>query len=301
MKRFTGEGALLLNTIIWGATFTIIKNALQDVSPMVFISLRFITATLLILPFIYKILLKTDKKTLIGGLVLGLFYFLGFSTQTIGLNYTSATKSGFITGTFVVFTPLFQVLIEKKFPKVTSIIGIILVFIGLIFLSSKGDSFFGVFDEIGSNFNIGDFFTLLCAIFFALYLVYMDIISRKHDFMPLVFMQLAVTGICGLLFVPIFSIFNIEEVRFSLTGNLLFAIGYTAILATIITTILQTKFQKVVTPTRAGIIFSFEPIFAAVIAFFALNEKISNFGIVGGLLIFAGLIVAEVFEKKSNE
>ena len=300
MKKYIGESALLLNTVIWGATFAIIKGALDDVSPMVFISLRFTIAALILLPFIFGTFKKYNKALVFGGALLGLFYFLGFATQTIGLNYTTATKSGFITGTFIVFTPLFQLLIEKRKPSRVNIVGIVLAFLGLVFLSAKGTSFLNIFSELGKNFNLGDFLTLLCAMFFALYLVYMDIISRKFDYMPLVFIQIAVTGVGGIITAILFSASGVETIRFSLNSNIIFAVLYTSILATILTTILQTKFQKVVTPSKAGIIFSFEPIFAALFAFFALSEKISNFGLIGCALIFAGLFVTEVFDKNKR-
>ena len=296
--RFKGEAALLTATLIWGATFTIIKNALHDVSPLIFISLRFSFAALLLLPFLFRALKNINKSLLLGGTLLGIFYFLGFSTQTVGLNYTSATKSGFITGTFVLFTPVLQIILERKPPSKGSIIGIILVMAGLIFLSSTGTSLLSVFSEIGEGFNIGDFFTLLCAFFFSLYVVYLDIISKKFDYKPLVFLQIAVTGICGIIFAVILSFFGLETPHLELTANLVFAVGYTSILATIITTILMTKFQKLILPARAGIIYSLEPIFAALVAFFVLREKISNFGFIGGALIFSGLLVSELVDKK---
>ncbi len=298
LKKYRGEGALLLNTLIWGGTFVIIKNALQDVSPMLFVSIRFTLAALIIFPFLFKILKKTNKAALFAGFILGVIYFLGFATQTIGLNYTTATKSAFITGTFIIFTPIFQLIIEKRMPKKGNIIGIILVLIGLMFLSSRGSSFFDIFKEIGSNFNLGDFFTLICAIFFALYIVYIDIYTKRHDFKPLVFMQIAVTGISGIIFSVLLSLTNIETIKFTFNGNLIFAVLYTALLATIITTTLQTKFQKEVSPTKAGIIFSFEPIFSAVFAFFVLSEKISNFGLLGCVFIFSGLLATELIDKK---
>jgi drug/metabolite transporter (DMT)-like permease len=298
MKKYFPETLLMLNTIIWGATFVIIKSALEDISPLLFISIRFLFATIILLPFALKIFKGINKVTLFGGIILGFLYFIGFSTQTVGLNYTTATKSAFITGTFIIFTPLFQILIEKKIPAKGVTIGIILALTGLIFLTSKGDSLLAVFTEINENFNIGDFFTLLCAIFFSLYLVYLDIISKKSDYKPLVFLQISVTGICGLLFSLLFTVWNVEEIRFRLSTNLVFAILYTSILATVITTTLQTKYQKFVTPSVAGIILSFEPIFAALFAFFMLNEKISNFGLIGCLLIFCGLIVSETYKKK---
>lgn len=301
MNRYKGESALLTATLIWGATFTIVKMALHDTSPLVFISLRFTLAALILLPFLFKELKKIAKPVLTGGILLGIFYFLGFATQTIGLNYTSATKSGFITGTFVIFTPLLQIILERKPPSKGSVAGIILVIAGLIFLSSTGTSLLSVFSEIGQGFNAGDFFTLLCAFFFSLYVVYLDIISKKFDYRPLVFLQVAVTAVCGIFFAVILSSSGLEIPRMELTQNLLFAIGYTSILATIVTTVIMTKYQKLLLPSRAGIIYSLEPIFSAIVAFFVLNEKISNFGFVGGALIFSGLIVSELIDKKNEK
>ena len=290
----------MMNTLIWGATFVIIKSALMDVSPLLFISLRFFTATLILLPFAFKIFRNINRQIFRDGVFLGLLYFIGFTTQTVGLKYTTATKSAFITGTFIIFTPVFQVLIERRPPAKRVLLGILLVLTGLIFLTSKGDSLLGVFSEISESFNIGDFLTLLCALFFALYLVYLDIITKRNDYKPLVFLQIAVTGILGLLFSFLFNGWEIETIEFSFSSSLLFAVLYTSIFATVLTTTIQTKYQKFVTPSVAGIIFSFEPIFAAVFAFFVLNEKISNFGLVGCVLIFAGLLVSEVLNRKNN-
>ncbi len=301
MNKFKGEITLLTATLIWGATFTIIKTALHDASPLVFISLRFTFAALILLPFMFKALRSISKPVLFGGILLGILYFLGFSTQTIGLNYTSATKSGFITGTFVIFTPLLQIIILKKLPSKGSVVGIILAVTGLILLSSTGTSILSVFSEIGEGFNIGDFFTLLCAFFFSLYVVYLDIISKKFDYRPLVFLQIAVTGVCGIIAAFSLSFFGLEKPHLEFTPNLIFAVGYTSILATIVTTIIMTRYQKLILPARAGIIYALEPIFSAIVAFFVLREKISNFGLIGGALIFSGLLVSELIDKKSEK
>jgi drug/metabolite transporter (DMT)-like permease len=299
MSRFKAEGALILTTIIWGGTFVIIKESLSYVSPMVFISSRFLFALLLLLPFIKKIFEGSSSIEFKGGMLLGFLYFTAFVTQTIGLNYTTATKSGFITGSFVMFTPIFQLIIEKRIPTKWNVIGIILVIMGLIFLSGKGDSIFDVFTEMGSNFNIGDILTLICAILYSLYIVYLDIISKKAKFMPLVFMQIAMTGIGGLLLLFILSAAGIETIKLEFNSYVISALLYTALLATIVTTILQTRFQKYVTPAKAGIIFSFEPVFAALFAYLLIRERIGNFGIIGGIFIFAGLLVSEIFDKKN--
>ncbi len=297
MKKYFPVIILLFVTLIWGATFVIVKSALKDISPLFFISVRFLVATVILLPFALKIFKLFNKQVLLEGTLLGLIYFAGFATQTMGLKYTTATKSAFITGTFVIFTPFFQFFFEKRPPKKEVVLGILLSITGLIFLTSKGNSLLGVFSEISGNFGIGDMLTILCAVFFALYIVYLDIVSKRNDYKPLVFLQIAITGVCGLLFSFLFNRLKIESMQFTFSNSLLFAVLYTAILATVLTTTLQTKYQKFVTPSVAGIVLSFEPIFAALCAFFVLNEKISNFGLIGCIFIFAGLLVSEMLNK----
>lgn len=300
MKKYIGEIVLLFNTLIWGGTFALIKNAFTDVSPLLFLGLRFGLATLIFLPFVYSQLRTTNKKTLIAGAILGIFYFSGFAMQTLGLNLTSATKSGFITGTFVIFIPILQLIIERRKPKWFNLLSVILVLFGLIMLSSKGDNALDFIKQLGSDFNLGDLLTLICALLFAFQVVYVDVFTKKYDYLPMVFVQLLITGLGGFMFSYIFSITSLEEVRFTFNTNVVSAILYTSIFASIIATIIQLKYQKTVSPTKAGIIFSIEPIFAAVFAYFLLSEKISNFGLVGCVLIFIGLIVSELFSVKDE-
>ena len=300
MKKYTGEIALLFNTLIWGGTFALIKNAFNDISPLLFLGLRFGIAALIFLPFVYSSLKKTNKKTLIAGSILGLFYFAGFTAQSLGLNLTTATKSGFITGTFVVFIPILQLIIEKRKPKWFNILSVFLVLVGLILLSSKGENALDFIQQLGSDFNLGDLLTLLCALLFAFQVVYVDVFTKKYDYLPMVFVQLLITGLGGFILSFIFSISSLETFKFTLNTTVVTAILYTAIFASIIATVIQLKFQKFVSPTKAGIIFSIEPIFAAVFAYFLLSEKISNFGLVGCVLIFIGLIVSELFSIKDE-
>jgi len=296
-KKFLGEGALLLMTVLWGATFVIIKESLNDISTTLFVAIRFGIAGIVL---IFILVIKKDKivkESILPGIFLGVLLFLGFFTQTIGLKYTSATKSGFITGSLVVMVPLFQTLIEKKLPSKGASIGTILVFVGIIFLSNGGSSLNNFFEELGANFNFGDGMTLICAVFYALQVVYIDIISAKHDFWILLTTQIVTVAVLALLTSLLLAGFSVEPIHISVTSYLIFGILYTTFFATLLTIGLQTKFQKVVSPTKAGIIYSFEPIFAALFAFFLLNEKITNFGLVGSGLIFLGLILSEIIDS----
>jgi len=296
--KYLGESALLIVTLFWGATFVIVKESLGDISSMLFIAFRFTIAGILFTPFIIKKHIKFTLSAVISGGLLGLLLFGGFATQTVGLKYTLATKSGFITGSSVVMIPIFQTIIEKRLPTKGAILGTAFVLVGILFLSSGGNSIFTFLETLGNNFNFGDFLTLICAVFFALYVVYLDIISKKYDFWLLIFMQIAVTGILSFVAAFLFGISNIEPLKVNFSNNLIFGLLYTSIFATLITTALQTKYQQLISPTKAGIIFSFEPLFAALLAFFVINEKISTLGFFGGLLIFIGLLTSELFDVK---
>jgi len=300
MNKYKGEIALFTITIFWGVTFAIIKLALNDISPMLFTAIRFSFAALLLLPFLWKPLFNSNIDVIKAGLFLGLLYFIGFATQTIGLYYTTATKSGFITGTFVIFIPILQLILERKSPGKGNLIGIILVIIGLILLSSKGMTVLDIISELGSNFNIGDTLTLICAVFYALYVVYIDIITKKYDYRALIILQVVFTGFAGIVITFLFGMTGIEPIRLDFNKTVILVILYTAIFSSILATVIQTKYQKTVTPTKAGIIFSIEPIFAALFAFLIIHESVSSFGIIGCIFIFAGVLVSELFDKNKN-
>jgi drug/metabolite transporter (DMT)-like permease len=279
VKRRKAESILLLTTFIWGGTFVVVKGALGDASPLAFLGVRFVIAGIILLPFVFWDLMKSSANVWYAGFLLGVMLFIGFATQTIGLNFTTASKSGFITGLLVVFTPLLQLLIEKRVPRPGNLLGVVLVLIGLFLLTSPR----------GSEFNIGDALTLACAFFFALYIVYLDIYSKLYSIGILTFIQIFTVAVLSLA-----GAFIFEEIKLDFTNNLIFALAYTAILATLLTTYLQTRYQRDTTPTRAAIIFALEPLFSAVLAYFILAELLGTIGIIGGAILIIGLITSEL-------
>jgi drug/metabolite transporter (DMT)-like permease len=240
---------------------------------------RFGLATLIFFPLSFSSLLRLNRLALLRGVILGVLLFGGFAAQTMGLQYTTASKSGFITGLLVVFTPIFQMLLERKKPNAGNAIGVLLVTLGLFLLTSPG----------GAGFNRGDLLTLLCAVIFALYIVYLDIFSKECNVSQLTFLQMLIT-----VSLSIVGTLTLETRHFQVTPRLLFALGYLSILATVVTLYLQTRFQKLTSPTRAAIIFSLEPVFSAIIAYLFGNERIGAAGMLGGGLMVAGLLVSEL-------
>lgn len=296
-SRFTGEFVLFLITLLWGSTFVIVKQSLSDVSPYLFVAVRFSIAALVLLPVVLWRKKNKGEIFIWPGIFLGIWLFLGFITQTIGLNHTTATKSGFITGTFVVLIPFFQIFIEKKKPSKGTMIGICIVFVGLLFLSSSGNSIFEFVGSLGKGFNIGDFLTLLGAVFFSIHVVYLDKFSKEYSPLSLLFSQFVLVSVFSFASAFLSPAAGSGPLQWNLTGFVVFSLLYTALIATLMNIALQTKYQKTVSPSKAGIIYSLEPIFSAVLAYFVLNEKISNFGYIGSALIFTGLVISEVLDN----
>ncbi len=298
-SKYKGEVILLIVTLLWSATFVIVKESLENISSMLFIGLRFLIAGVILLPIVIRKKLDWKKFNLIPPLFLGLLLFLGFSTQTLGLKYTSATKSAFLTGTAVAIIPILQLLIEKKRPKTGSVIGVTVVLLGILFLSG-GNSIVNLLNDIATNFNLGDLLTLVCAIFFAGYVVYLDMLSSRYNFWMLLIVQIGVSSLLAFIAAFVFDIIDYETLQINYSNKLGYSILYTAIFATLVTTTLQTKYQKLISPTKAGIVYSFEPIFAAIFAYILISERITPFGLLGATLIFCGLIISESYDLIIN-
>jgi drug/metabolite transporter (DMT)-like permease len=273
------EGILFLMTAIWGTTFALGKIVLQEISPLQLIAARFTVSALLLGMVFRRSIFPLKRPQLLSGGLLGLFLFLGFAVQSVGLGITTASKSGFLTSLSVVFVPLLQVVWERKSPHWGNVAGILVVAWGLWLLTSPE----------GSAFNTGDFLTLLCAIFFSVYIIYLDMISGVGSPLQLTFVQLAVNAVLS-----IGSSMVLERPVWSVSAGGVAIVVYLTIFATVLTTLGQTWFQKDTTPTRAAIIFSGEPVFAAIFAALIIDERLGSMGIVGGALILGGILISEL-------
>jgi drug/metabolite transporter (DMT)-like permease len=269
-------------TLIWGGTFPIVKIAMEYVSPVLLVAIRFSVATLVLLLFFRRRIFPLRKGAMAKGCVLALFLFLGFVAQNIGLTITTASKSAFITGLMVLFVPLLQFVIERKPPKIGNIAGIVVVVGGLWLLTSPA----------GAVLNTGDALTLVCAVLFAIYIVYLDVVSREMTTIQLLFLQMAATMVYSLV-----AAVGFERMYFIPDVKPISAILYLTLFATLLTTYGQTRFQKETTPTRAVVIFSIEPVVAAVLSYFILGEVLGTPGIIGGALIIGGVLLSELSDN----
>lgn len=286
-KKHLADISLLLVAFVWGTTFVVVQKAIATLPPYSFNGIRFTFASiillLIILIFYRDILKQINKQSLISGIILGLLLFFGYTAQTIGLLYTTASKAGFITGLSVVLVPIFSIIILKTYPKLTSIIGMILAATGLYFLTAIGSN----------NFNFGDLLVFFCAIFFALQIVFTGKFSPNYNPLILAWIQISVVAILSLVFAGIFEDFIAIRPSNLFKFDILVALLITSIFATALAFLAQTYFQRFTSPTRVAIIFAMEPVFASLTAFVVNNERLGLFSIIGGLLILSGMILAE--------
>ena len=284
MKGIQAEIYLLVIVIIWGSTFAIIKGVLDQISPFTFLAYRFFLATLILYLIFWKRIKNIDSKILKKGSLIGIFLFLGYTFQTVGLKYTTATKAGFITGLSVVLVPIISHFFIKEKINRNSVIGVIFAFIGLWFLNYN-NSF---------SFNLGDFLVLLCAVSFALHIISVGLYAKKVDYVPLVVVQLATVFVLCLLMA---IIFERPALHLSYSLHVWWSIVLTGVFATALAFYMQNRFQRYSTATKTAIIFSGEPIFAAVFAYLLLGEKVGLIAWAGGLLIIFGMIISQREEK----
>lgn len=286
MKAWKAELLLVVMTLIWGATFTFTKQGLNDTSPFLYNMLRFILALGLSAVTFRKYIGLIDKKMAWQGIILGLFFGGGFLLQTLGLKMTEASKSGFITGITVVITPFIFSLIEKKKVKFWSKVGVVLATPGL-WLFSNPDI---------DNINVGDILTLISTVFWAFYIVYMDIYTkdrnRKGESGAMVILQYV--GALPLTIVA-FLIFELPYgLHFNPTYNLLTSVLFNGIMASFIVTIIHTSVQKYSSPVKAALIFALEPVFAAIFAFAILGEIMTGIEYIGAAILLSGVLVSEL-------
>lgn len=282
-KQLKADISLLLVTVVWGTTFVITKNALQDIATYNFLAIRFLLAFVVSALIFYKNILKVNKKTIIYGILIGLVLFAGYAFQTVGLNFTTASKSGFITGFSVIIVPVISAILLKKYPEKNTILGVILAIIGLGLMT------------LNSTLipNVGDFYTLICAFAFAFHIILVGKYTVHVDSISLAVIQIGVVGILSL----IFSLF-LEDFSLPSSSETWIGIAITGILATSGAYIVQNTMQKFTSTTHTALIYTAEPVFSAIFAFILLNEIMSTKAIIGSFLILVGMILGEIKLKK---
>lgn len=269
---------LFLPPFLWGWTFVIVKNGVSNYDPFSFVFIRFTFTLILMIFLIYIFKIKINREIFIKGLIAGTFLFSAYLFQTIGLKYTSPTNSAFITSISIPITPFFNFLLTKRKIILRTYIAIIVVIIGLYLL------FGGELNSI----NLGDFLTLICAIFWALHISTIGYFSLNDESLSFLFSQIWTVFILSSI-----SILITRKTILPIPLNSLMGAIIVAIFATLIPFYIQIRYQNKKNTIKTAFIFATEPIFANILEFFLLGTIYSLINYIGMLFIFLSSFIAQ--------
>lgn len=283
-RTWRADAALAGNTLIWGSTFVLVQAALKDVSPIVFLAIRFSIATAA-LALLFRS--RTRYRPTRGGLIAGGCLFAGYLFQTVGLQFTTASKSAFITGLAIPLVPLLSSIVYFSRPRFFELAGILCATSGMGLMTLPGDSL-----RIGR----GDLLTFFCAVAFAAHIIAVGHYSGRISFESLSFMQVAAAAVLGLS-----TFWWIEKPVIHLTPVVLIALAMTGLLATALAFTVQAWAQQHTTATRTALIYSLEPVVAWLTSFWLMGELLSRRAAVGAALILTGILLVELKRVHSTE
>ena len=273
------EISLLVVAAVWGLTFVTVKNAIDLLDPFNFNFYRFSLAAFVMILFALPKRNLFTWSTVKAGFIVGIFLFGGYSFQTVGLKFTTASNAGFFTGLSVILVPVINTIITRKRPTIGVVLGVICAALGLLLFSIQDLQ----------SFNVGDVLVLCCAVCFALHIVFVGRYSPHHHTTWLVAVQIAVvallSGVAGLV-----TEGGIQQLLPEVWPALLI----TALFATCFAFFVQNYMQRFASPSHTAIILASEPLFTAFFAFLLLQEQLTRDAYLGGAFIVAGMIVSEI-------
>ncbi|HEX6896785.1 MAG TPA: DMT family transporter [Bryobacteraceae bacterium] len=273
--------------LIWGATFVLVKRALDDVSTLTFLALRFAIAAVALALVFRSTLHRADlQRGLSGGILAGMCLFGGYVLQTFGLKYTSASKAGFITGLYIPLVPLFSSILYRRMPRLDEMAGVAMAFAGLTLMTVEHDLL---------SINRGDLLVSGCAVAYSFHILVLGRFAQSIGAGVLAVMQIATAAVlAGATF------WWVEPVRIRWSSDVWIALAVTSLLATALAFFVQSWAQRWSSPTRTALIFSMEPVFAWATSYVVAREVLSARAIAGAGLILAGILLVELRPFKTS-
>ena len=271
---------LLLTALIWGFAFVVVKNSLDLIPPIYMLAFRFTIASAALALILFRRLRRITRRDLQSGASLGVFLFAAYALQTIGCQYTTAGKNAFLTTIYVILVPFLHWLINRRRPDRYVIGGALLAMVGIGLLSLQGEG----------GIALGDLLTLLCGIFFAVHIVYIDRYTLAQDPAILTVLQLATAAVLSFLLAPLIDgPFPAQALHpEAVTGML-----YLGLLSTMLGFLLQNVGQKYTTPSTASLLLSFESVFGVLFSTLFLHEAMTARMLLGCLLMFIAVLLVE--------
>jgi len=255
---------------------------------LAFLAVRFALGGALMAMTFREDLKRLNRAEMRAGVLIGLFLFLGYAFQTNGLRFTTPSKAGFINGTGVVLVPVLLAVFWRKRINAWVWGGAVATFAGLYLLSVPTGT------TGWTALNVGDVLVFVAAIIWALHIIFTAKYSPRHSIGALSFLQVATTAVMAAVAMPLFHVLGWETFRLEWTSGLVWRLLVTAVGCTALGFSVQVWAQRHTTPTHIAILFTLEPVFAALTSFIVLHERLGPRALTGGGLILAGILLAEL-------
>jgi drug/metabolite transporter (DMT)-like permease len=282
-KHLRADLSLAFCSLLWGATFVVVKNSLAYSSVFVFLAARFTLAAFLMAAFRPRVLRTLKREELLAGAALGFFMFAGYAFQTAGLRYTTPAKSGFVTGSSVVLVPVLLGLFWGRRLTLWVYSGVFAAVFGLYFLTVPAEGI--------AHLNRGDLLTLIAAAFYAMHIILVGEYTRRHSVAALSVLQVAACAFLAWLATELASLVGWQTIR---QAESLLGIAICAVLATAVAFSVQLWAQQYTSSSHAAVLFTLEPVFASLTSYILLRERLGPRALLGAAFVLAGILIAEM-------
>lgn len=285
MKRFA-KLALLLATLIWGSSFIIMKNTVEQIPTPYLLCIRFSVAAVLLAMLFAKRLKKINTEYIWQSAIIGLCLYLAYFVQTLGLARTTPGKNAFLTAVYCIIVPFLYWLVDRKRPGKSNVIAAFLCVAGIGLVSLTRDLTMG----------LGDALTLVGGFFFAAHIVVVAKFGKDKDMFVVTTLQFAYCA----LYAGITSLILRPQMDLVVSSNLWVALAYLAVACTAVALLLQNIGQKYTHPSSASLILSLESVFGVVFSVLFYDEKLTLQIIIGFILIFVAILISECFSAENK-
>ena len=275
---------LIAVTAVWGGTFVVVSDIVTHMDVSDFLFWRFLMATTLLFVLRPRAVFKLSSQERLRGVLIGVVLGFGYVFQTVGLQHTSPTVSGFVTGMFIVFTPLLAGPLMKEPVGRAAWFGVALATAGLALISLHG-----------ASFGYGELLTLVCAALFALQIIGLSAWSTPENSYGLATLQLGTTTLIALVGTA-FS----GGIQAPHSSQVWLEVAFMGVFATAVAFVIQSWAQSHMSPTRAAVVLTMEPVFAGVFGVWAGDELTTRI-LAGGGLILLAMLVVELGPRRSRE
>lgn len=279
--EYAADISIVTIALIWGSTFIVMKQGVENIQPITYLFFRFLFAAILMCLIAVPYLKQFNLKMLKDGIILGIYLFLTFFFQVLSLRLITASEVGILTGLYVLFVPVLSAVFYKKIPHLFSIFGVMLSAAGMMMITFQS----------GLHFSQGQVLGVINAFFIALYILQVDVYSKQHNVVVLTAIQITVSALLAGIYA---FFFETQAAAPIFAPDILYPLIYLSVFATVVCFFVQTAMQKHTTPTKAAIMFTFEPLSSVFFSYFIGGEILGVRQYFGAGLIVAAILTAEV-------